>query len=951
MKITACLVFILCISCVLDACPVNPNIVNTINIDGREIHVRMWGDEFANGYETLDGFTIIKSKGIWYYAEQNEDGNLKPSSYILGSDDPISCKIENHLRPSKKYITKMRSMIKDNVNRQENVAKSKYEGDWNVPVLLIDFPDNPHTYSREEFQDLLFSENPDNPRSMTDYYNEVSYGKFHIVGDVFGWYTAKYNKDYYGYLEEDGVIKWNPEIENLVIESINAAIEDPDMDFSKYDNKHDNLIDSVNVFFAGASSTEAGGIWSHSASMRFSIDNLYFVSYTIQSELVHGEMTSIGVFTHEFAHTLGLVDLYDIYYSSNGIGDFGLMGTGSKNSAFGRSGDCPAHMCAWSKIRLGWIDPLITDVPGYQQIQSSAIYPQCIRINGNMPEHEYFLVENRQKMKFDRDLPGESGGMLIWHIDDSRYMNHDPDNRVVDLEQAQKLQTLDLQYEDPEYSSGDNNDYFREGKEFSKYTDPNSKSDYGIDSGISIIDFNKDKNLNYKFYVGLKNNSFEKLRFQTGMPVYSNPVVTEDNSVYLNSKDGYFYHFDNNGNRKWRTYSGFKYGTNFVIAPDKTIYLVKSDNYLYSLFPSGLVKWKHELNGLIMNRPALAPDGTIYVYTNKNSVFSVNPDGTTKWELNTEKCIGSLTPDVNGRVYFSFAGSSSIYAMNSRGEVGWNVNFDLERITLSNKVSSDGTIYAVGSDDVIYALNRDGSNKWSYEINYDFISKLTIKEDGSVYFVVFDSLCALNPDGTLKWIKKYRALELESYPVFGPDNNIYVSGNKGYVHIFDSEGNWEKCHYFRKWSIGAPVVGPDLAIYVIDSEFYLLKSREINLIDLALHVNPVKDIYVSGDNVDLILDIHTPSYDTRCDIYFIMLDNDNEMFFGNDWGMTTRAMVKNFYLPLDQEFINYVLMNMTFPEFSPPVKDPGIYTFAIAAAETDTLNIISNVALTTINLE
>ena len=58
---------------------------------------------------------------------------------------------------------------------------------------------------------------------------------------------------------------------------------------------------------------------------------------------------------HEFGHAFGLPDLYGVGGAHSGIGNWGLMGTGSWGCN-GASPQLPCHMSAWSKSILGWVD-------------------------------------------------------------------------------------------------------------------------------------------------------------------------------------------------------------------------------------------------------------------------------------------------------------------------------------------------------------------------------------------------------------------------------------------------------------------------------------------------------------------------------------------------------------------------------------------------------------------
>ena len=60
--------------------------------DGAEIPVKMFGHEYYNWIETLDGYVIQRvdegENPGWFYAELNENGKNSPSVYIVSYPAP-----------------------------------------------------------------------------------------------------------------------------------------------------------------------------------------------------------------------------------------------------------------------------------------------------------------------------------------------------------------------------------------------------------------------------------------------------------------------------------------------------------------------------------------------------------------------------------------------------------------------------------------------------------------------------------------------------------------------------------------------------------------------------------------------------------------------------------------------------------------------------------------------
>lgn len=326
-------------------------------------------------------------------------------------------------------------------------------------VILVDFNDNIHTYKSSDFEQLLFGYNTG---SMADYFTEVSYGKLSLRGEVRGWYRMKENYRYY--LGDSFGIYGNfpHNTQGLVADLIKKV--DPEIDFSHYDGDGDGFVDGLLVVHSGPGAEETrdpNHIWSHKWQLSDPVfgspgtvqtgDGVSVDVFSVQPErFSDGRLITIGVFCHEFGHILGLPDLYDTDYSSAGLGGFCLMAAGSwgkakENEPYGSS---PVHPCAWGKYLLGWTEPDSVEVGVVDSISARLVAVASAGCSFRILKNkngldwtasgtgsgEYFLVENRQRLGFDRGLPGS--GLLILHIDESQPNNDNERHPLVGIMRA-----------------------------------------------------------------------------------------------------------------------------------------------------------------------------------------------------------------------------------------------------------------------------------------------------------------------------------------------------------------------------------------------------------------------------------------------------------------------------------------------------------------------------------
>jgi immune inhibitor A len=242
-------------------------------------------------------------------------------------------------------------------------------------------------FSRDYYMDILFNDAKDT-NSMRNYFIEQSSNRYTVHGDVTDWVEVPGNLADYDdspdsnvwYFLEDSLNGWyNAQIAaGKTPAEIDAYLSEFDV-WDRYDyngngnfDEPDGYIDTFQSVHAGLGEEEGGDpttIWSHSWYARYGDigitgpdfnkfggirigESAYWVGkYTIQPE-----DGGVGVFTHEYAHDMGLPDLYD-YYGENGTGFWTLMSSGSwLDEGKDTIGNKPSHMGAWEKFQLGWLN-------------------------------------------------------------------------------------------------------------------------------------------------------------------------------------------------------------------------------------------------------------------------------------------------------------------------------------------------------------------------------------------------------------------------------------------------------------------------------------------------------------------------------------------------------------------------------------------------------------------
>lgn len=220
--------------------------------------------------------------------------------------------------------------------------------------------------------------NADNGYSLSEYYDTASYGQLRITSFVTDWCHLPYRSG-------DNTFALSYERAAEIVDQIYTMY--PKMDFSVFDRDKNGYFDSVifiNVpsvgthtrnFYTpkGAGTAEKPGINCYTNLSAAGIDS--------------------KVFIHEFAHSLGLIDYYDV--TSSGVDAVGKFDMQSQNA-----GDWNPY----SKYSVGWITPeVITGLEKGENVEieigafvdtgDAIVIPGAESHYNGTPFGEYILVD------------------------------------------------------------------------------------------------------------------------------------------------------------------------------------------------------------------------------------------------------------------------------------------------------------------------------------------------------------------------------------------------------------------------------------------------------------------------------------------------------------------------------------------------------------------------------
>jgi len=448
------ILFVLVSFASLNAAPVNGVEFSFKQPDGSRVPVRVWGDEFYQDVESLDGYTLIRGSDGWiYYAKLSADGNEYVPTKVKYTGTNRAAGVRKGLRINKESVIEKQGRARaesghdeliqsrqqlrssrqsrksilpqsNNLNRSNNLSRTSQAPEEVVGlVVLVDFPDQPATIARSAVEEAFNSVggvSGNSLGSVYDYFYNASYGQMEYTSIVTGFITMDSAKAYY----EDNTSLQHWMFVGDVIAKLNEIGFDPS-GVTTYDGENGaKIIQSFSVIYAG--DPDAGwnkGLWPsayfNTASPREYISGLGVSGSQITNM---GTGTSfpggnISTIIHELGHlVMGWPDLYAYY---NGSKDY--VNSWCVMAYHNYQG--PQRPNPYLRLLAGWIDTTHFTHASIGTVYSHTansplayVYMRDTMDNPNTTDKEFYMLEARVNTGDNRYNWVPMDGLQVWHI-------------------------------------------------------------------------------------------------------------------------------------------------------------------------------------------------------------------------------------------------------------------------------------------------------------------------------------------------------------------------------------------------------------------------------------------------------------------------------------------------------------------------------------------------------
>ena len=407
--------------------------------DGTKLTIFGHGDENFHWYTTSDGVLLVPEGFNYYIASIGFNGNLIATTQLAHEKSNRSVTENSLVKAQNKdafYNAAPTAKLKAAMSRtsigSSSVPYFPHTGSPKALVILVQFTDTVfkssdpkatfNYYLNAKAGDAIPAYNDINQSrihgSVYQYFYDMSQGTYTPQFDVVGPVTLAHNSLYYG--------MGNDNVQALVQDA--CAAVDANVDFSQYDQDGDGKVDLVYIIYAGYSAsithnendlwprsgTTNGGTYDGVTVSRYGINNElnYSPTKTFSSSPNH-RINGIGLFCHEFSHTLGLPDLYsNLAVDNQELEYWDLMDGGEYTD----NGYTPTPYTPWEIETMGWMSLNELSEAAQYSLKPFDQERKAYKIKSGVENNnEYLILQNIQNNGWWSKLLGH--GMLVYRVD------------------------------------------------------------------------------------------------------------------------------------------------------------------------------------------------------------------------------------------------------------------------------------------------------------------------------------------------------------------------------------------------------------------------------------------------------------------------------------------------------------------------------------------------------
>lgn len=262
--------------------------------------------------------------------------------------------------------------------------------------------------------------------------------------------------------------------------------------------------------------------------------------------------------------------------------------------------------------------------------------------------------------------------------------------------------------------------------------------------------------------------------------------------------------------------------------------------------------WAFQTGKGVFSTPVIDGQGAIYVGSGDHYFYSLHPDGSLKWKYKTGEIIdsaaalGAYDPVIGCTTLTFISGDGFMYHFRLDGDLPlesrliWKFEAQPRPGVSFNRwfegnvaIGPDGTFYAGNTNFNYYAVNPDGTLRWTYTTSSNSWSQAAFGEDGTIYWASLDTFIrAVAPEGVERWRRRTLGFIAASAAI-GSAGTVYIGSFDSYMYALDPQSGrvvWKYPtgdHIYSSAALGEDAAEATNAVYFgsADGSLYALNPH------------------------------------------------------------------------------------------------------------------------------